>query len=373
MKKRFKCAVSLCLAAVLMLCSCGGAHPDATGSGAGESDGIQPPDLKYETVAADGAVYAVYDDHAELLSCDAGGDCEIFFIRDMIGGVPVSAIRDGAFDGCGFLRIAAKDGTAAELSARKYAEEHALIFIEVDSVEYPDHYYPDSVGRLSWHPRDTSEDGHFAVDDNDVITKCVDRYLSGRGYWNLRLLILRRYVCASEQSVWNLRRQELSAYVYDNGTAGPDTDYDRYSLYYSIYNEKSDTYTIHRAEQLAVGDIDTSDEYEEYIRLLYTDEVADEILRGESSPGCISAGGYIFYIPGGIGYSGQKSTPTYFIEIEKDTVTLHERRDRGIGNGGVESYEYTFKKNDGKWQLTERVAYYPSAAECYDALVGDDA
>ena len=417
-------AACACLAAVVTVLAIfmrGGVDPtppadSVTETGRTETadtDGTHEAEPGYETVEHEGIIYAVYSDHAEVIGSDPTwvSNYSVVYIRETVSGVPVTAIADdfaeSKFDLDQELwslswevlwhqtvyvssddpvrRIGASAGTLIAELAREYAISHDLIFVEVDSLETPDHYYPETVTKLDWKLRDTSGDKYIAVDDNDEITALVEKYRStGEGYDELLKRVVYRYVCAAEigkySPMWICDPVDEDVNLYN-------TDYDRHWYYYTYYHSGSDTYYLEYDERFAYGDIDTFEEFTDYVGLLYTEYQAtifeDSHINGVYRP-YKNAGGDIFHGPRGTGYGDTERNPTYRIfYVSSDTIRLMEIREKWTSSNdedaeyaftGKYTYRrYTLEKHDGKWQIADwhYDVFFPYRAEGYEALIGE--
>lgn len=313
-----------------------------------ETEMEMAPGGDYETVGYGGVVYDVYDSYAIVSGASSEEVAEVV-IMDEVDGVPVTEIRDGAFDDIFPLRIYCDANYNIYEYAREYAIAHDHVFIETNSGKLPDHYYPDWVEDLKWQPRDTSGDEFIFVDDNARLTELAVAYAAGDAdvYDELLQRLWYRYSCAMQVRYWD----EIWPGKYEP-TAGWNTDSIMTDGDRHVYYQFGDGNTLY---SFAYGYIDTYSEYIDYFEKYFTTDTLEAYFENY---GPTDIEGEVFRYRGYAGYTTGDKNPVFSIRVAGDTIVLTERRevwddpyDQGGFTGEYTETEIVFEYRNGKWQL----------------------
>lgn len=298
-------------------------------------------------------VYAVYSNHAELISSDA--KIRELVVRDEINGVPVTSISEEILDNISdpnnFRIFASSDSFA-----REFAVTHDCIFIELYDGNFPDHFYPYGNDPSVWVLNDDPSDPKYKKDHSKVIAQdrsveldlLVKRYLSGGDGYEEIYEILLQYFAAAQCFQESFLDHLPDLYLREYCSSCVD-DYDKYYVY-EISDGNIIPYRLVRYDEF-----ETFDEITSYADILYTSNVVNANTNNITLK---NAGGYLADCSGGMEYSYMLADMDVEMKIEKNAILWRTNYSIVEYNSMTEEFDFIKKtpyynsflvRENGQW------------------------
>lgn len=299
-------------------------------------------------------VYAVYGDHAELISWEKGTNSELV-VRDEIDEIPVTDISEDILNDISDTKKIRIFASSSALFAREFAIEHDCIFIELYDGSFPDHYYPYGDDPSVWSLNDDVSDPRYCKEDSEIIISdrsaeldiLVKQYLTdGSGYDDIYEILL-NYFAAAQCFQYSLGHYLPDLYIREYQSSNVD-DYDKYDIYVldnAWYGDNVIGYSLKRYDSF-----ETYDEILGYADVLYTSDVVDDIRNAND----VKKAGEAFVI---MGYGGLVSSTDYAdmeveMQIEENAVLWRTRC-------SILKYDSETGESEVK-EKTQSLSLYPS-------------
>ena len=309
------------------------------------------PVPEYDIVTEDGVTYAVYEDHAVILSAERSP----IVVNGTVNGVDVTDIVDDALGGISDMPAEVSIYAAPDSFLYDFAVKKGYCFYGFYTEGEPVSYVPPSDKTVV--ERDASKEIEYTIpDDDEKITQLVEQYLTnGTGYDELIETIYYNYVCANEvlKHDGNMGSYYVVAYTNESG----EVEYSDTAISDKTHTivERYHKYCLYK--KIKYGDITTYAEFEEYLKNHFSLEITNRILDW-----CINVNDHLYYYAEGGGggiVDWNCREPEIEITVSKNAILLTTNRriytpvfgeDKDEFTGEYKMDHFLLINDNGRWK-----------------------